>query len=386
MERNVAIIVAAGVGSRTGLDTPKQFANLCGRSVLEWSVKAFSEHAAFKKIVVVVSENYVQFAEKICLNYKNVQIVIGGNERADSVRNALNALRSEEPDHVFIHDAARPGLTPNILDSLIEALKTHDGAAPALPVVDAIKNVDASGNVSSVDRSQMMRIQTPQAFDYAKILKANSGLNVEFVDDLEAAQALDMKLKLVQGVDRLMKFTHADDLHLLEKLMTDKDESMLKFPRIGSGFDVHVFQDGDFVTLCGVKIPYSKKLKGHSDADVAWHALTDALYGALAKGDIGRHFPPTDPQWKGVASSVFLEHAAKLVKSENYIIANVDLTIICEAPKIGPHAEQMKMTTADILGVSTDQVSIKATTTEKLGFTGRSEGIAAQASVQIIPT
>lgn len=386
MKTNVAIIVAAGVGSRTGLDIPKQFTKLCGRTVLEWSVKAFSDHGAFKKVILVVSESYVQLAEEICSSYINVQIVLGGNERADSVRNALNALRSEEPDHVFIHDAARPGLTSSILDSLIEALKTYDGAAPALPVVDAIKNVDSSGTVSSVDRSQMMRIQTPQAFDYSKILKANAGINVEFVDDLEAAQALNMRLKLVQGVDSLMKFTHADDLNLLEKLMSDKDKSMLKFPRIGSGFDVHVFQDGDFVTLCGVKIPYSKKLKGHSDADVAWHALTDALYGALAKGDIGRHFPPTDPQWKGVASSVFLEHAAKLVKSENYIIANVDLTIICEAPKIGPHAEQMKMTTADMLGVGSDQVSIKATTTEKLGFTGRSEGIAAQASVQIIPT
>lgn len=385
MLQYAAVIVAAGFGTRTGKSLPKQFIPINGRPVLEWSLRTIQNHEQFSQILVVVSPGQEEIAADICRTYMNVSIINGGNKRSDSVKNALNYLKSTSPpDYVFIHDAARPGLTLRVLDDLIAALKRSDATAPALPVVDAIKSKDENGNLKTVDRSTLHRIQTPQAFDFKKICEAQTTNSIDFVDDLEAAESVGMSIDLVAGENRMMKITLPEDFELVEHFMK-QDSVTPNTPRIGSGFDVHAFETGNCVILCGVEIPHSHKLKGHSDADVAWHALTDALYGALAMGDIGTHFPPTDAKWKGVASNVFLNHAKHLADEKGYVVANVDFTIICEAPKLKPHNEAMRTSTSQILGIPIDCISVKATTTEKLGFTGRKEGIAAQANVLLVP-
>ena len=374
-----AIIVAAGIGSRTGFETPKQFLPLAGKPVLTWSIDVFAAHSRIEQIVIVVSEDKFEFTHNLLASYDSVDVVKGGKERADSVRNAFDALKGDEPQYIFIHDAARPGLQPETLNLLFEALESYDGAAPGLPVSDALKRLETSGSITNVDRSSMYRIQTPQAFHYDKIRRAQEISSSHHADDFSIASDAGLSLTLTDGSERLHKITYKEDFERMADVL-----SRTLPPRIGNGFDVHAFEPGDAVMLCGVEIPHTHKLKGHSDADVAWHALTDAVLGALALGDIGAHFPPSDPQWKGAASSTFLKHANKLALAKGYSIGNVDVTVICEAPKVRPHVEAMQSATAECLGVKMEQVSIKATTTEQLGFTGRKEGIAAQASVLLV--
>jgi 2-C-methyl-D-erythritol 4-phosphate cytidylyltransferase/2-C-methyl-D-erythritol 2,4-cyclodiphosphate synthase len=307
-----------------------------------------------------------------------ILLVEGGANRTDSVRNGLAALAARPPAKVLIHDAARPGLTLAVIEELIAALETADAAAPALPMTDAVK-ATADGVVRSVPREGLVRIQTPQAFRWKAIADAYDNASAA-VDDLALVEASGARVVLTPGRTELMKITHAEDLAIVEKLIAPPSSGASAM-RIGTGFDVHGFEPGDAVILCGVRIPHTRKLEGHSDADAGWHALTDAILGAAALGDIGDHFPPSDPQWKGANSLVFLKHAVKLAADRGLKVVNADITLLCEKPKIAPHREAMRAATAEALGIDIGRVSIKATTTEKLGFLGREEGIAAQASV-----
>lgn len=369
-----ALIVAAGRGERAGGDVPKQLRLLRGRPVLAWSIDAFLRGGA-KRIVIVAPpdqlEAYAAFKAR-------AEIVAGGATRTQSVRAGLAAVGSA--DFVFIHDAARPGLDQSTIAQLIEALrKGADGAAPALPLADALHRVDQNNMiVAGADRAGLARVQTPQAFRTALIQSAYAAapLDQVFADDIGAALAIGARVRLVPGNQRLAKLTYSEDFPVLERLMGG-------MTCVGSGFDAHRFGQGAYVTLCGVRIAHDKGLIGHSDADAGWHALVDAMLGAIGKGDIGAHFPPSDPQWKGAASELFLRHALDLVAQAGGRIQNVDLTLICEAPRIGPYRDTMRARTAEVLGIAAERINIKATTTERMGFTGRGEGLAAQATVSI---
>ena len=369
----VAIIVAGGKGARSGRDRPKQWEPLLGRRVIDWSVEAFLAHPGLQDLVIVAdAPDAAGFPD-------SVRVVPGGNTRTASVRAGLSALRVSGETPVFIHDAARPGLSPAMIDALVAALETSDAAAPALAVSDALKT-QAAGHLATVQRDGLWRVQTPQAFRLSTISAALATPGA-FVDDLEAVEAGGATVTLVPGDPKLHKITYPEDFDLVARLLAP----FPLMPRVGKGFDVHGFEPGDHVTLCGVKIPHTAKLQGHSDADAAWHALTDAILGAAALGDIGDHFPPSDPQWKNADSGIFLKHAQKLATDAGYTLTSCDITVICEAPKVKPHREAMRERTADLLGLSRDAVSVKATTTEGLGFTGRREGIAAEAVAVLAP-
>lgn len=369
-----AIIVAGGKGLRAGGETPKQLQHLGGKQVYEWPVETFLAHPSVSQTVLVVPASDADMYRSE--NYSDLAITAGGETRTASVRCGLAALDLSAEDVVLIHDAARPGIDGGVISRLISALEKADAAAPALPVMDAIKR-QVGGHLEDVSRDHLYRIQTPQTFRYGAVVDALADEHASYVDDLAAIEATGAKVALINGSERLAKITYPGDLERMTQLLV----SPATISRIGIGYDVHAFEPGHQVVLCGVPIPYHQSLKGHSDADVAWHALTDAILGAAALGDIGDHFPPSDPQWKNVGSDVFLKHAAESVFDAGYRVENCDLTIICEAPKIGPHRETMRRMTADTLGISISAVSVKATTTEGLGFTGRGEGIAAQAVV-----
>lgn len=370
-----AIIVAGGQGTRAGGELPKQLQTLGRKPVYQWSVNACAKSAEVGQIVLVRpagdAERYSELSE-------NVAVCTGGATRSASVRAGLTACDLEDDDIVLIHDAARPGLSSEIIQSLIHALSNADAAAPALPVADALKRkTDAS--FTNVDRSELYRVQTPQAFRFGMINRALS-TGTDLVDDLAAIEAANGRIELIPGDEKLSKITYPEDFARLERLL------MPILPiRVGTGFDVHAFEPGDHVTLCGVAIPHTQKLSGHSDADVAWHALTDAILGASALGDIGDHFPPSDPQWAGADSAIFLKAAIELATKNGFELSSCDLTIICEAPKVKPHREAMRARTAEVTGLPLSAISVKATTTEGLGFTGRGEGIAAQASAVLSP-
>lgn len=369
-----AIIVAAGKGLRAEQPLPKQFAHWRGKPVLRHSVEAFIAAEA-SPIVVVIPEGADEIAKAALEGLSGVIFVTGGETRQDSVRAGLEALTHQNITHVMIHDAARVTAPQSVIGRLRQALERHDGAIPVLPVVDSL-SVDTDGLMTgSADRGILRRVQTPQAFDYAAILAAHrawSGVT-DAGDDAQVFAAFDGTVAHVLGDEALKKLTFSEDF------MTD-----LPAFRTGMGFDVHRLVEGEELWLGGLRIPHSHGLAGHSDADVALHAIVDALLGAVAAGDIGDHFPPSDPQWKGAASSRFVEHSAKLVHDAGYRIGNIDLTIICEAPRIGPHRGAMRKVIAGLLAVDINQISVKATTTERLGFTGRGEGIAAQAIASVI--
>ena len=369
-----AIIVAAGSGSRLGGQVPKQFQMLGGKPVLLWSVEVMLRCNKIAAIVVVAPEPDLDRVRAMLPHAWHVHVVAGGPTRTDSVRNGLEALDPVFPYQVLIHDAARPGLSTDVIEELLAALADTDAACPALPVTDALKDT-TDGGVRSIARDGLVRVQTPQAFRWDVITSAYAETTGAAVDDLALVEARGAKIALTPGRQALMKITYPEDLAIVEKLIA------APAMRVGTGFDVHGFEPGDAVILCGVRIPHSKKLEGHSDADAGWHALTDAILGALALGDIGDHFPPSDPQWKGGASVQFLKHAVKLAHDRGFRVANADITILAERPKISPHREAMRLATAEAMSVSLDVVSVKATTTEKLGFVGREEGIAAQAAV-----
>lgn len=372
-----AIIVAAGRGERAGGPTPKQRQALGDRPVFLWALEAFHAHDKVDNVVIVVPEGDAAIYAPLCPD--SCVIISGGATRTASVKAGLAACELGEHDIVMIHDAARPGLSHGMIDRLIDAMREADAAAPALPVADALKRQTGDA-LADVSREQLYRVQTPQVFRYGAITAALSG-DKTFVDDLAAIESTGGTVQLVPGSETLAKITYPEDLNRLEKLLM----SSVTAPRFGSGFDVHAFEPGDAVTLCGVSIPHDQKLAGHSDADVAWHALTDAILGAAALGDIGDHFPPTDPQWKGADSAVFLKHAVSLAAESGWALTSCDITLICEAPKVKPHREAMRQRTADLTGLPLDAISVKATTTEGLGFTGRREGIAAQASAVLSP-
>ncbi len=388
-----AVVVAAGAGSRMGKGEAKQFLALGGKSVLRWSVEAMLQCEKIAVLVVVVPPGEQGRTAALLPKDSRILLVEGGLSRTESVRRGLAALAIRPPDKVLIHDAARPGLTVAVIEELIDALGSADAAAPALAMTDALKVADA-GALRSLARDGVMRVQTPQAFRWASIAAAYEHASTA-VDDLALVEASGARVVLTRGRAELMKITHAEDLAIIEKLIAAPalgapalGAPALGAPpmgamamRVGTGFDVHGFEPGDAVILCGVRIPHTKKLEGHSDADAGWHALTDAILGAAALGDIGDHFPPSDPKWKGADSRMFLVHAVKLAADRGLKVVNADITLLCEKPKIAPHRDAMRTTTAEALGVDPACVSVKATTTEKLGFLGREEGIAAQAVV-----
>lgn len=372
-----AIIVAAGRGQRAGGETPKQRQMLGGKPVFAWSVDAFRAHPAIGKCVLVIPAGDAALFSGHCGD--DILLVAGGASRTESVKAGLQACGLGPDDLVLIHDAARPGLTQSIITDLIDAMSVADAAAPALPVADALKRCGGDA-LSDVSRADLYRVQTPQVFKAGLIGTALASAD-DLVDDLAAIEAGKGSVRLIDGSETLAKITYPEDLKRLETMLMPA----VSAPRLGTGFDVHAFAPGDGVTLCGIKIPHDKKLSGHSDADVAWHALTDAILGAAALGDIGDHFPPSDPKWKGADSAIFLEHAVKIAADAGWALASCDLTVICEAPKVKPHRDAMRQRTAEITGLDLTAVSIKATTTEGLGFTGRGEGIAAQASAVLSP-
>ena len=373
-----AIVVAAGAGLRAGQPVPKQFARWRGQPVVRHSVAALIA-AGCAPVVVCIPEGAETLAAE-ALDGLPVLLVTGGATRQRSVRAGLEALVATAPERVLIHDAARPILPRAVIDRLVAALAGARGAIPVLPVVDSLCEAAGATMGAPADRDALRRVQTPQAFRFSEILAAHRGWAgaPDAGDDAQVARAASLEVALVEGDEALHKLTFASDFG------AGDFAAALAPVRVGTGYDVHRLSEGEDLWLCGVKVEHTHGLAGHSDADVAIHALVDALLGAVARRDIGAHFPPSDPQWKGAASSRFLAHAATQVRAAGYEIGNVDLTIICEAPKIGPHREAMRAQLAAVLGVDIDAVSVKATTTEGLDATGRREGIAAQAVATVI--
>jgi 2-C-methyl-D-erythritol 4-phosphate cytidylyltransferase / 2-C-methyl-D-erythritol 2,4-cyclodiphosphate synthase len=384
--RACAIIVAGGTGSRAKANgqqqqVPKQLQILGGKAVLRWSLDAFKADPRFVQIIVVCADS-LRDAISAVASPIEIAFASGGATRSASVRAGLALVDPSQIDLIFIHDAARPGLDQNTITDLLDALALGaDGAAPARPVADALWHVHNGQLTQSQNRDDLLRVQTPQAFVAAKLLAAYAtlGTDIERADDVAVARETGLHVVAVQGSARLDKITWPQDFARMTQVLAP-----LLLPRVGTGFDAHRFEDGDKVTLCGVQIAHNAKLAGHSDADVGWHALADAIYGGLSAGDIGHHFPPSQARWKGAPSSVFLAHAGDMVRASGGVINHVDVTLICEAPRVGPHRDEMIAVTAQVLGLRLDQVSIKATTTEAMGFTGRREGIAAQACATIL--
>lgn len=373
-----ALIVAAGRGSRLGGEIPKQYRILLGAPVLSWSIRAFAT-AGVRRVVVVIDPADADLYRTATEGFA-VTLVPGGATRTESVRAGLAAIG--DADVVLIHDAARPGLNGDVIGRLLDAIAAGaSGAAPALAVADSLRRADATGRiVGELDRDNVVRVQTPQAFraDVIRAAYAAAPRSSAFSDDAAVARANGAAVVLVEGAARLMKLTYPEDFAMLERLMSGD-----RVTCVGSGLDAHRFGPGDHVTLCGVQIAHDKGVLGHSDADAGWHALVDAILGALSAGDIGQHFPPSDPQWKGASSELFLRHAAKMAADAGARILHVDMTLVCERPKIGPHRDAMRARTAEVLGLPTARVSVKATTTERMGFTGREEGVAALATATL---
>lgn len=373
--RIAALIVAAGTGARVGGDVPKQYRPIAGKPMLRHALEALLAHPAIGPVQVVIHPEHTAAYAAATAGLNLLPPIHGGNERADSVRAGLVALASQQPAYVMVHDAARPFLSAAVLNRLIAALAMDHAVLPALPVVDTVRRQRGQG-WEEIARADLWRMQTPQVFPYAALNTLHQQSTTAVTDD--AALWLDAggKLTYVEGEERLRKMTTANDLLWAQS----------QLPRriaCGSGFDVHALVAGDGMMLGGVFIAHGKTLDGHSDADVALHALTDALLGSIGAGDIGSHFPPSDARWKGADSAQFVREAVRLVNERGGMIQHVDMTLICEAPKIGPHRDAMRARIAELLEVPLDHVSIKATTTEQLGFTGRGEGIAAQATATV---
>jgi len=387
--RVAAVIVAAGRGERAGqsAEGPKQYRSIGGRPVIAHTLDTFLSHPRISDVVVAIHADDEDLFRAAAPAAPNLRAVRGGASRQDSVRLALQALEEAGPDIVLIHDAVRPFADHGLIGRVIAAADEGLGALPALAVADTLKR-GANGLVKgTVSRDGLFAAQTPQGFPFRPILEAHRKAAAEgrsdFTDDAAIAEWAGLPVRLVEGSPDNVKLTWARDIALADQRMQLMSTT---FPdvRTGNGYDVHRFGEGNHVTLCGVKIPFDKGLSGHSDADVGLHALTDALLATKGLGDIGTHFPPSDPQWKGAPSRIFVEHAAKLVREHGGRIANVDVTLICEAPKVGPHRAAMTAALTEMLGISGDRVSIKATTNEKLGFLGRGEGIAAIATATVV--
>jgi 2-C-methyl-D-erythritol 4-phosphate cytidylyltransferase/2-C-methyl-D-erythritol 2,4-cyclodiphosphate synthase len=374
----IALIVGAGRGHRFGGDIPKQYCALDGEPVLRHTLRAFADYPGVDRIQCVIHPDDIDLFRAAAAGLDVLEPVWGGATRQESVRLGLESIAGLSPELVLVHDAARPFVSAAVISRVLEALRDHPGAIPALAVTDTLKRAVEGGKEGSpavgatVARDGLWRAQTPQGFRFADLLAAHRAAQGEaLTDDAAVAERHGFAVAIVEGSEENVKITTTGDL--------DKAQTRAFRFQTGMGFDVHAFGEGDHVFLCGHRIAHDQGLIGHSDADVGLHAVTDAVLGAIAAGDIGDHFPPSDPRWKGAPSDMFLAHAAKLVSEAGGEIVNVDVTLICERPKIGPHRAAMRHRLAEILGIDQERVSIKATTTERLGFTGRGEGIAAQA-------
>ena len=375
-----ALIVAAGSGSRMGGELPKQYRPIAGKAVLAHAVDALTSHPRIDAVRVVIRDGQQEAALEALGGRDVGQLIVGGETRQESVRRGLEALAVQgAPDLVLIHDAARPFCPLNVIDRLLKALEHNSAAVPALPAADTLMRGKGRHLGDTVDRTHLNRIQTPQAFHFQRILDAHQAKASEsFTDDATLAGAALVGVVRVEGDEALSKITLIGDFARAEERLRTRLVS-----RTGMGFDVHSFAGEGPIQMGGVQVPHDKGLAGHSDADVVLHAITDALLGAAGEGDIGQHFPPSDPQWKGASSDRFLVHAADLIRNRGGVIDHIDCTVICETPKVGPHRDAMRSRIADILQLKPAQVSIKATTTERLGFAGRGEGVAAQAVATI---
>lgn len=370
-----AILVAGGTGSRFGGPTPKQILHIAGKPVMRHAAEALLAH-----VDVLQPVGDPAIIGPALAGLPHLPIVPGGAERQDSVRAGLEALAAHAPDIVLVHDAARPIIPPGTIQALLTALQTHDGAIPAVPVSDTLKRGQNGIIAATVPRQNLFRAQTPQAFKFSRLLGLHRNApQGAATDDAALFEQAGLPVALTQGGEQNIKLTYAEDLSRVQNILGGQ-----LIPRIGTGYDVHAMETGRPMILCGITIPFEKGLAGHSDADVGIHALCDAIYGALAEGDIGRHFPPSEATWKDADSARFLRHAAERIAARGGVLSNADITLICEQPKITPHAPAMRTRLAELLGVSIDLISVKATTSERLGFTGRGEGIAAQASVIIL--
>lgn len=382
-----AVIVAAGRGERAGIaDGPKQYRKIGGEAIIRRTLRSFLRHPAIERTAVAIHPDDLDlFRAAVGADAERVLVVTGGETRQASTLAALRALAADPPDAVLIHDGVRPFVEVGLVDRTIEGLALGGGSLPALPIVETLKRSGTEGVVAeTVRRDGLFAAQTPQGFPFGAILDAHeraaaAGM-ANFTDDASIAEWAGIPVRLVGGSLDNVKITYPEDIE------TAHDRISRSFPdvRTGNGYDVHAFAPGDSVTLCGVSIPHTKRLSGHSDADVALHALTDALLATCGAGDIGTHFPPSDPQWRGAPSSIFVEHAVRLVRERGGRIANADVTLICEAPKIGPHREAMTRSLSQMLGLAAGRVSVKATTNERLGFVGREEGIAAIATATVV--
>jgi 2-C-methyl-D-erythritol 4-phosphate cytidylyltransferase/2-C-methyl-D-erythritol 2,4-cyclodiphosphate synthase len=370
-----AILVAGGTGTRFGGSTPKQVLNIAGKPVMRHAAEALARYVEFLQPV-----GDAAIIGPALAGLSHLPIVPGGAERQDSVRAGLEALASHAPDIVLVHDAARPIIPTGTIEALLTALETHEGAIPAVPVSDTLKRGAGGIIAETVSRQHLFRAQTPQAFKFTELLRLHRiAAFGAATDDAALLEQAGLSVALVSGAEQNIKLTYAEDLSRVQNILGGQ-----LIPRIGNGFDVHAMETGRPMIICGVTIPFEKGLAGHSDADVGIHALCDAIYGALAEGDIGRHFPPSEAAWKDADSAKFLRHAAARIAARGGVLSNADITLICEQPKITPHAPAMRARLAELLGVSIELISVKATTSERLGFTGRGEGIAAQASVIVM--
>lgn len=371
-----ALLLAAGTGSRFGGPVPKQFAALAGRPVLRHAAEALLAGGAVTWLQPVGEADSIA---PVLAGLPHLPIVAGGATRQASVRAGLEALAAHAPDVVLIHDGARPYLPPGTIPALLAALERHPGAIPAVPVADTLKRGAGGVIAATVPREGLFRAQTPQAFRFPAILAAHRAATQDATDDAALLEAAGLPVALVEGSERNIKITRPEDLPRMEHDMTAR-----MLPRVGTGFDVHRLVPGRPLVLCGVVVPHEMGLDGHSDADVGIHALCDAIYGALAEGDIGTFFPPSQMKWKDADSAQFLIHAAGRIAARGGMLVNADVTLICERPKIGPHAAAMRARLAELLGVEIGRIGVKATTTERLGFTGRGEGIACQTAVSLL--
>mgnify|MGYP002634461876 CR=1 FL=1 len=378
--KNAVIIVAAGRGHRMEKQIPKQYLDIGGMAVLRHTVNIFLKNPAIDHIQVVIHPDDQSLYDDAIGDMALPDPVFGGQSRQQSVLAGLEAISEIMPEYVYIHDAARPFLEQKTLNRLIAEVAEYGAVIPALNVTDTIKYMSNETIDSTLDRDLLYRAQTPQAFRYKAIYMAHRHQeNKDLTDDSAVAELSGLKVRIIPGSENNFKITTPQDLIKAQNMSQNSYTDV----RTGYGIDVHAFDKGDHIILGGIKIPHTHKLKGHSDADVALHALCDALLGALALGDIGDHFPPSDDQWKGASSDIFLKHAAQLIYDQDGVIANIDLTIICEQPKIAPHREKIRDNISQLLDLDINRVSIKATTTEKLGFTGKKQGIMAQAIATI---
>lgn len=375
----IALIVAAGESRRFGSELPKQYQLLEGKSLLRRSIETYLKHPEISGVMVVINPAHLEYYAEHTQGLKLLPHTSGGSTRQESVALGLKALEQTPPDYVLIHDAARPNITAELISRVIAGLAGTPGVIPALPVFDTLKHVEEERVIGTIERKKLFRAQTPQGFHYQEILNAHRECaDLECTDDAAVAEHAGLHIKIVTGSEHNYKITTMEDMEDARRLLETEFET-----RVGTGFDAHRVDKGNNVNICGVSIESGFTLEGHSDADVGLHALVDAMLGSMAAGDIGMHFPPSDPKWSGADSALFVTHALHLLKERGGKVINADITMICERPHISPHRERMRERVAGLLEVEASRISIKATTTEKMGFTGRGEGVAAQAVVTV---